>query len=111
MQIEPCGHRVLVKPFDVAEVDEQIKRAKSFGLDMSAVTNNKREQEAVVVGTVLKIGNTAWKDPSLGGEPWAQVGDKVYFAKFAGKQIKLPGSEEDLLVLNDEDIVAVIKED
>ncbi len=108
IQINPCGHRVLVKPEKLEDADPAIRRAKAAGIDMSAVINNDREQEAVVVGTVLKIGETAWKDSSLGGVPWANVGDKVYYAKFSGKQIKLPG-EDPVLIMND-DIVAVIKE-
>lgn len=106
IQINPCGHRVLVKPEKVAEVDEVYKSARRAGIEL---IEDKREQEAVVIGTILKIGDTAWKDPSLGGTPWANVGDKVYYAKFSGKEIKIPG-ETPVLIMNDEDIVAVIKE-
>lgn len=107
--IEPCGHRVLIKPESLEDVDPDIKRAKALGFDMSAVTNNKREQEAVTYGRVLKVGPTAWTHESLGGKPWAKVGDRVIFAKFSGKLIKLPNQDE-FLVLNDEDIVAVVTE-
>lgn len=107
--IEPCGHRVLVKPESVADVDPAIKRAKALGFDMSSVENNKREQEAVVFGIVVSVGPTAWAHESLGGKPWAKVGDKVVFAKFSGKKIELPNQPE-MLVMNDEDIVAVIRE-
>lgn len=108
--IEPAGHRVLVKPEKVEDVDPAIKRARAAGLDLSAVTNDKKEQEAVVFGIVLAIGSTAWKDPSLGGLPWAKVGDRILFAKFAGKSVELDG-QEPVLLLNDEDIVAVIREE
>lgn len=105
MIIEPCGHRVLVRQEKLEEVDEVFAAAKRAGLHFQS-TEAKREQDAVVIGFVQKIGPTAWRD--FGGDAWCSVGDKVYFAKYAGKRV---GAEEDSLVLlNDEDIVAVIKE-
>jgi co-chaperonin GroES (HSP10) len=108
--IEPLGHRVLVKPEKVEDVDPAIRKARMAGLDLSAITGDKREQEAVVIGTVVKVGATAWKDPSLGGVPWAVPGDRVFFAKFSGKSVSLNG-EDPLLIMNDEDIVAAIREE
>jgi co-chaperonin GroES (HSP10) len=44
------------------------------------------------------------------GKSWADVGDYVLFAKYAGRNINDPFTpdEEDLIVLNDEDVLAVI---
>lgn len=107
--IEPCGHRVLIKPESLEDVDPDLRRAKAAGIDVSAIVGNKREQEAVTYGTVLKVGPTAWSHESLGGKPWAQVGDRVIFAKFSGKLITLPDQTK-FLIMNDEDVVAVLKE-
>lgn len=108
-EIEPCGHRVLIKPETVEDADPMVRRAKAMGIDVSQITNNKREQEAVVFGTILKVGPTAWAHESLGGKPWAKIGDQVMYAKFSGKRVELADQEE-LLLLNDEDIVAIVKE-
>jgi co-chaperonin GroES (HSP10) len=107
--IEVCGHRVLVKPFKLSEVDKVYQSAMDAGLEIVR-NNQKREDQSVDKGTVLFIGSTAWKDPGLGGEPWCKVGDEILFAKFSPKWIEDPDTKEMLAILNDEDVVAVIKE-
>lgn len=105
--IVPCGHRVLVKQIDYDEHDEVFKSAKSLGLEI-VKDKQVRYQASVDEGVILAIGSTAWKD--FGGE-WANVGDKVVFAKNAGKLVQDPSDKDGhYVVLNDEDIVAVIKE-
>lgn len=100
--MKPAGHRILVKP-------EQVKdEIKSEGGIVIPTLDKRAEQQAVVKGVVVAIGSTAWKDPSLGGDPWAQVGDTVLYAKFAGKAYEHPDTKEEFLFLNDEDIVAVL---
>ena len=98
--MKPCGHRVLVK-------QDPIKK-KSTGGIIIAYENEAAEQQAGVTGTVVEVGPTTQKDPSLGGEPWAKVGDRILYAKFAGKQFTDPNTKEQFLVLNDEDVVAVL---
>lgn len=99
----PLLHRIIVKPVDVSDADETIRRAKAIGIEVKL---DKREQAAVEVGIVVSIGDTAFKE--FGAEVIPEVGDKIYFAKYAGKQVK--DGEESLLALNDEDLVAIIKE-
>lgn len=101
----PVLHRVLVKADTVEESDEVLRRAKALGLHIEL---DKREQAAVETGVVVAIGETAFRD--YGAEGILSTGDKVYFAKYAGKQVTdVDGSK--LLMLNDEDVVAIIKED
>ena len=106
--VEVCGHRVLLKPhFDHEEIQEG--SLKGFQLDVGETF--KREKAATVVGEVVSIGNMAWKafdGDNPDWKPWCEVGDVVYFAKRAGKFIKI--EEEDYLIVNDEDIQAVILE-
>ena len=99
----PLLHRVIVKPELAEELDDRIKRAKASGI---IVELDKREQAAVEIGTVVSIGNTAFRDYNTEVEP--VVGDKVYYAKYAGKKVK-DGNDE-YLILNDEDVCAIIKE-
>jgi len=100
----PCGHRVIVRPDKYENADPVYQSAKQAGFHL---IQDNREQAGVVTGVVVSIGPTAWDD--FGGIPWAQVGDKVYYAKFSGKNIEL-APEDPMIVLNDEDIVAVVKE-
>jgi co-chaperonin GroES (HSP10) len=105
--IIPCGHRVLVIQTDYDDHDDVFKSAKSAGIEI--VKDSKtRYQASVDDGVIVSVGLTAWKD--FGGD-WAKPGDKVVFAKNAGKTIKDPQDENtNYVVLNDEDIIAVIKE-
>ena len=104
MTIKPCGHRLVVKPVKLEDVDEAYKKAKSVGIQFLE-QHERVEQSAVDKGVVLSLGSTAFKD--FGGDPWCKVGDTVVYARHAGKRIK--DGEEDYLVLNDEDVVAVLE--
>lgn len=111
--IIPCGHRVLVRQDKVHEHDAVLARAKAAGLELS-LDRNVKYQFGVDEGVVLEIGSTAFKD--FGGEPWCSKGDRVVFAKNAGKTVVDPSEkelkEEDrtpYVILNDEDIVAVLR--
>lgn len=98
------GHRVLVKPRDI------VKKTES-GIILEYLDNEELERAATNIGTVVQVGADAWKTMYISGyigEPWAKVGDEVYFAKWAGKWITDESSGERYLVLNDEDITAVI---
>ena len=103
--ILPLGHRVLIKPDNV--------EGTSKGGIILPEELKKQEQGAQVVGTVLAIGETCWMDtPS--GEPWCQEGDRVVFAKYSGMKIWNPVEgkyREDLLIVNDLDITALITEE
>ena len=102
-QIVPCGHRVLVRPDKYEETDPVYKQAKLAGLKL---IEDNREQAGVVTGEILAVGPTAWKD--FGEVPWAKVGDKIYYAKYSGKNIEIDKNDP-LIVLNDEDVVAVVQ--
>lgn len=108
-RVEVAGHRVLLKPhFD----DEKIKDGALAGFQLDVGETFQREKAATVVGEVISVGPMAWKafdgdNPEW--EPWAEVGDVVYFAKYGGKFITI--DDEDYIIINDEDVQAVIHED
>lgn len=106
--IIPCGHRVVVKQEKYDEHDEVFASAKKAGIVIET-DKNVRYQASVDKGTIISVGPTAWKD--FGGVNWAEVGDSVVFAKNAGKRVEDPNDKDThYVVLNDEDIVAVVKE-
>lgn len=98
MAIVPAGHRVLIKP--------EIVEEKTSGGIILAQTTKDREQQATMRGEVVDVGENAWKAFD-DGRPWAKVGDKVVFRKYAGE--KIPEGDEEYRVVNDEDILAIIK--
>jgi co-chaperonin GroES (HSP10) len=97
--IVPCGHRVLVK---IDEVEENT----NGGIFIPKASAEKQE-EAGIFGTLVAVGDTAWKD--FGGRAWACVGDRVMIAKYGGFIAQESGDTTKYRILNDEDLVAVIK--
>lgn len=95
--IIPVGHRVLVLPVEI----EQTTKSGIIITDMTKMM----EESAQTQGTIIAIGETCWDDqPS----PWAKVGDFVMFGKYAG--VVYEGNDgQKYRVLNDRDIVAVLK--
>lgn len=97
--IQPLLHRIVVKPDPV--------ETKTAGGIILAI-NEKREQAAAEIGTVVSVGPTCFKDFGQDSEI-LKGGDRVYFAKYAGKTVKDVDGEE-YVILNDEDVVAILKE-
>lgn len=107
--IKVCGHRLLVKPIEYLGEDlEKQSALKNLGFQIADTEDNKRAKESMDKGTVVQIGPTAWND--FGGLQWCKVGDEIVYAKFAGKLIVDPDTNEKFYALNDEDVVAVTKE-
>lgn len=94
--IVPVGHRVLVKPLP-------LEKQSKGGIILS---HDERKEKAQVRGTVVSIGPTAWKAFD-NGEPWAAVGDEVWFAQYGGYLVRDPETDEEYRLLNDEDVCAV----
>ena len=96
MEIKPLGDRVVVKPLEAEN--------KSKGGIVLPDTAKEKPQEAKVVavgkGKVLENGTLQ--------APEVKVGDKVLFGKYSGNEITTKEGEE-LLILREEDILAIIK--
>ena len=103
--IDVPGCRILIKPSNVEDHDEVLKSAKRAGITL--LDQDERKQKANVDrGTVLKIGPKCSQDYIEGVE----VGSLIGFAKFGGKFVKDLNSEEELLIINDEDVICIFKE-
>lgn len=95
-------HHVLVIPEDVTEIDDVYRKAKAAGIHLDI---DKREKKAVEFATVVSVGPTAFKDYGRDNSI-IKEGDRISFAKYAGKEIIDNGIT--YLLLNDEDVLAVI---
>ena len=96
MKIRPLHDRVIVK-----RVEEERTTASGIVIPESA-SAEKPDQgviEAVGHGKILEDGNTKALD--------VKVGDKVLFGKYAGQTVKVDG--EELLVMREDDIMAIIE--
>ena len=96
MDIKPLGDRIVVKPLEAEN--------KSKGGIVLPDTAKEKPQEAKVVavgkGKVLENGTIQ--------TPEVKVGDKVLYGKYSGNEITTKEGEE-LLILREEDILAIIK--
>lgn len=113
--IIPKGHRVVVRFMKIEERDEAFKKAKAAGLVLAEHEDTKRREAGVDRGEVISVGPDAFKAFYLnsngtldGFTPWCQPGDFIAFAKYAGMHIK--DGDSDYIVINDEDVVAVLKD-
>lgn len=111
IKIVPCGHKVLVEP-------DKLEKVSDGGIVL--VHHNERAHEAAqITGTIIAVGPDAWKafrtmngGSWVNGRPWAGVGDRVYYSKHSGHRVCPNNDEEEIYVLlNDEDINAIILEE
>lgn len=113
MGIEALGFRLTIRPDKVkdSEAEKTKKLAEKAGFVLPEQTKEDldsellRAQASIDQGIVLSIGPTAF-----GGDvqKWCDVGDYVAYARHAGKWIRDPETQEDILVVNDEDIICRI---
>ena len=108
-EIEPAGHLILVLPDELPdhEVDETTEGGIYFAVQTRRRLQEEkdREQAGVTHGVLVKIGPNAWKSFD-DGKPWASVGDKVCFARYAGFEDKDESNGLTYQLMNDEDIKA-----
>jgi len=96
--IIPTGGHVLVLP-------DKVKEKTSGGIFLPETIRDK-EQAAATSGIVISIGPSAWKDID-DGKPWANVGDRVSYARYAG--VVMSGNDDvDYVLINDNDILAIL---
>ena len=93
MKIRPLHDRVVVR-----RMEEETTSAGGIVIPDSAT-------EKPAKGEIIALGNGKITDNGVRALD-VKVGDKIMFGKFAGTEIKVDG--EELLVMREEDIVAVI---
>lgn len=96
MKLKPIQDRVLVKREDAEEktsggiiIPDTSKEKPSKGV-IIAVGDGARDEKGNIIPMTLKIG------------------DKVFFTKWGGTEIKI--DNEDLLIMKESDILAIIEE-
>ena len=94
MSLRPLHDRVIVK-----RLDQETKTSSGIVIPESAA-------EKPDPGEVLAVGPGKRDSDGKRIEPDLKVGERVLFGKYSGQQVKVDGT--DLLVLREEDIVAVV---
>jgi co-chaperonin GroES (HSP10) len=101
--LKALGPRLLIKP--------EFREKKPAGENrIIIVEDDRRGIAATEKGWVVDIGPNAYYPPEKYGQPWCKVGDKVIYAKYGGKIVTDPDTNEQFLVINDEDVIVGIEE-
>jgi len=103
--LELVGHRIAVK---VDEVETQSEGG------IILVQDEKLELVKTQTGCIVSIGPDCWKayrkvdqnGREVNGQPWAAVGDRVLFTKYASQFVEDPETKEVFALMNDSDIIA-----
>ncbi|HEV2609496.1 co-chaperone GroES [Noviherbaspirillum sp.] len=95
MNLRPLHDRVIVK-----RLDQETKTASGIVLPEAAAEKpDQGEVLAVGNGKILEDGKVRALD--------VKVGDRVLFGKYSGQSVKVSG--EELLVMREEDIMAIVQ--
>ena len=95
MKVRPLHDRVIVKRLE----EERTSPGGIVIPDSAAEKPVQGKIVAVGKGKILEDGNVRPLD--------VKVGDKILFGKYSGTEVKVDG--EDLLVMREEDVMAVIE--
>lgn len=102
VKINPCGDRVLVRPFTEEALRAAQGKTPSYGIILpDSVTKEKSAH-----GKVLAVGEGKWVEGKL-VPVRVRVGDTVIFSKYGYDEVEDDG--EELYLLKEENILAVIK--
>lgn len=109
MGIKAVIHRLVVKPVELEEYDEVDAKLKELGFAKAITEESKYHKTQIDQGTVIDIGPTAFRDyvQKYNLEVPVKVGMLVTYARHSGKTIKDQVSGDELVVINDEDVIAV----
>lgn len=95
LKLRPLHDRVIVRR-------EEEERTSPGGIVIPDTATEKPIQ-----GKVLAVGNGKILDSGDVRQLDVKVGDKILFGKYSGTEVKVEG--EDLLVMREEDIMAVVE--
>jgi len=92
-QLKGAGPRIIIEVIPV-------KETTAGGIHLTKETI-RREQDLVTEGILIDKGEIAFRDMCPNGRP-PQIGDRVYFVKYSGKEIKV--NDKYYRIVNDEDV-------
>lgn len=102
MALKAIAFRIVVKP-------DPIEKTSAGGIILAM--DERQERAATTRGTIVDIGEDAWSAYRVKSQfAGLKIGDRIYFARYAGKMIKETDDGPEFIVLNDEDVVCKIEE-
>lgn len=108
MTIKAVIHRLVVQPVELEVYDDVAAKLKELGFARGITEESKYHHTQIDQGYVLDVGPTAFLDyvkkhnlPIPVG-----IGTLVTYARHSGKVVRDPKTNKDVVVLNDDDILA-----
>jgi len=98
MNLKPLYDRVVLRP-----VEEERTTASGIVIPDSA------SAEKPMKGEVIAVGSGRWTDSGELRPVAVKVGDNVIYGKFAGTEVKLPGEEGKVVIMREDDVMAVVE--
>ena len=97
MKLQPLADRVIVKPLRVEE--------KTKGGIVLPDTAKEKPQE----GRIVAVGKGKILDSGKIKELEVKVGDHILYGKYSGAEVKIQHEDEEFLIMNEDDILAIVK--
>ena len=94
MKVQPLGDRIVVKQLEEEEVKQggiiipDTAKEKSQRGEVKAVGSGKKNEDGKVIPLEVKVG------------------DKVFFSKYGGTEVKI--DDEEYVIMREDDILAII---
>ena len=94
MKVQPLGDRIVVKQLEEEEVKKggiiipDTAKEKSQRGEVKAVGSGKKNEDGKVIPLEVKVG------------------DKVFFSKYGGTEVKI--DDEEYVIMREDDILAII---
>lgn len=107
MTVKAVLHRLVVKPVELEEYDETDAKLKELGFVKGITDESKYHKTQIDQGYIIDVGPTAFLDYVKKHDlpvP-VRVGTLVTYARHSGKHIK--DGQEEVVILNDDDILAI----
>lgn len=107
MTVKAVLHRLVVKPVELEVYDEVDAKLKELGFEKAITEESKYHKTQIDQGYVIDVGPTAFLDyvKKHNLAVPVQVGTLVTYARHSGKTVK--DGAEDVVILNDDDILAI----
>jgi chaperonin GroES len=84
-----------------------LKRSEAETTTAGGIILTESAQEKPQQGEVLAVGPGRILENGKRAELDVKVGDKVYFGKYAGTEVKVDG--EDVIIMKESDVLAIVK--
>jgi co-chaperonin GroES (HSP10) len=113
MTVKAVLHRVIVQPVELEVYDEVDAKLKELGLIKGITEETKYHRSQIDQGYVLDVGPTAYLDYVKKYDLPVPVrkGMLVTYARHSGKHVKSGEGDNEVVILNDEDVLALHTED